>query len=241
MEQSDRGPRILIAEDERPMRIVLGDALDDAGYRVLTVGNGQEALDRALRDKPDLILMDVMMPELDGVETTAELRRLGFASPILMLTAKGQVTDRVAGLDAGADDYLVKPFSRQELLARVRALLRRMNRVEKKIHTMSLGDIQIDFKTRVVTRADGTRPEMTAKELDMLYLLAEQEGSPVSREDFLDRIWGYAAFPTTRTVDNHVASLRAKLEQDPARPRFIKTVYRVGYRLENADINFATS
>jgi DNA-binding response OmpR family regulator len=185
----------------------------------------------ALAEQPDLILLDVMMPKLDGFALCAELRRLGFVSPVLMLTAKGQVTDRVNGLDAGADDYLVKPFSMQELLARVRALLRRTTKPGREANELRLGPVKIDLVRQ--TALNGRKAlHLTAKEFAMLRLLAEADGEPVSRERFLDVVWGYAAFPTTRTVDNHIASLRAKIEREPGKPRFLKTVHGVGYRLE---------
>ena len=223
--------RILIIEDERPMRTALEDVLTAEGHRVLSAADGAAGLDKALVEKPDLILLDVMMPKLDGFAVCAELRRLGITTPVLLLTAKGQVSDRVNGLDAGADDYLVKPFSMDELLARIRALLRRTNRRGKGIGQLKLGDVRIDLVRQSATQ--GKRPlHLTAKEFAMLRLLVEADGEPVSRERFLDAVWGYAAFPTTRTVDNHIASLRAKLEREPGKPRFLKTVHGVGYRLE---------
>ena len=224
-------PRILIIEDERPMRTALEDVLSAEGHRVLSAADGAAGLDKALAEKPDLILLDVMMPKLDGFAVCAELRRLGVTTPVLLLTAKGQVSDRVNGLDAGADDYLVKPFSMDELLARIRALLRRTNRRGKGIGQLKLGDVRIDLVRQSATQ--GKRPlHLTAKEFAMLRLLVEADGEPVSRERFLDAVWGYAAFPTTRTVDNHIASLRAKVEAEPGKPRFLKTVHGVGYRLE---------
>lgn len=223
--------RILIVEDEYAMRRALEDALSAAGYRVLAAPDGQIGLERAVAEKPDLILLDVMMPKLDGFVVAELLRRQGCTSPILMLTAKGSVDDRVAGLDAGADDYLVKPFSTDELLARVRALLRRTKRDERAVLRLRLADVEIDFARQTAVR-NGQDLRLTAKEFAMLRLLAEAEGEAVARERFLDVVWGYAAYPTTRTVDNHVASLRAKLEPVPAEPRFLKTVHGVGYRLE---------
>jgi len=223
--------RVLIIEDEFAMRTALADVLAAEGYRVITAADGASGLKRAIREKPDLVLLDIMMPRLDGFALCAELRRRGHAEPILMLTAKGQVADRVSGLDAGADDYLVKPFSTEELLARVRALLRRTQRQVRAVRELRLGEVRVDL---VRQRAWRGRAEvhLTAKELAMLRLLAEAEGEPVTRERFLDVVWGYGAFPTTRTVDTHMASLRAKLEPDPARPRWLKTVHGVGYRLE---------
>lgn len=223
--------RLLIVEDELPMRTALQDCLQAEGYRVLTAVDGQTGLQRAVDEKPDLVLLDVMLPHLDGFALCAELRRLDQPVPVLMLTAKGQIEDRVAGLDAGADDYLVKPFSTEELLARVRALLRRSHRERRIPRTLQLGDARIDFIQQRAWRAK--KPlYLTAKEFAMLRLLAECAREPVSRERFLDVVWGYTAFPTTRTVDNHIASLRAKLEPDPERPRWIHTVHGVGYRLD---------
>ncbi|HUC86530.1 MAG TPA: response regulator transcription factor [Candidatus Acidoferrales bacterium] len=224
--------RILIIEDETPMRTALADLLAGEGYRPLTAADGESGLQRALHEKPDLILLDVMMPRLDGFAVCAELRRLGNDVPVLILTAKGQIEDRVTGLDAGADDYLVKPFSTDELLARVRALLRRRERKAKSPVKLKLGEAEINLARQTAVRGK-KEIHLTAKEFAMLRLLAEAEGEPVTRERFLDVVWGYTAFPTTRTVDNHMASLRAKLEKDPNDPRWLKTVHGVGYRLEN--------
>jgi len=213
------------------MRTALTDVLSAEGYRVLSAADGESGLRRAIDEKPDLILLDIMMPKLDGYAVCSELRRLSNPVPILMLTAKGQVEDRVTGLDAGADDYLVKPFSTEELLARVRAMLRRIQRQAKVPTTIQLGDVRIDLVKQTAMR--GKKPfHLTAKELSMLRLMAESPGEPISRERFLDVVWGYAAYPTTRTVDNHIASLRSKLERDPDEPRWIKTVHGVGYKLD---------
>src|SRR5216117_3779831 len=223
--------RILIIEDETPMRTALADVLQGEGYRALTAPDGESGLRKAVEEKPDLILLDIMMPKLDGYAVCAELRRLENPVPVLMLTAKGQVEDRVTGLDAGADDYLVKPFSTEELLARLRALLRRSRKQGHAPTTLSMGEAQIDLLKQTALR--GRKPvHLTAKEFAMLRLMAEAQSEPVTRERFLDVVWGYTAFPTTRTVDNHIASLRAKLEPDPDQPRWIKTVHGVGYRLE---------
>ncbi len=223
--------RILLLEDELPMRTALQDVLTSEGYRVLTASDGQSGLDRAVTEKPDLLLLDIMMPKLDGYAVCAELRRRSNPVPILMLTAKGQIEDRVQGLDVGADDYLIKPFSTEELLARVRALLRRTRRQGQFPARLAFGNVEIDLGRQTAHRG---RKELhlTAKEYAMLRLMAETPGEPVSRERFLDLVWGYTAFPTTRTVDNYIASLRAKIEPDPEQPRWVKTVHGVGYKLE---------
>jgi DNA-binding response OmpR family regulator len=225
--------RILIIEDELPMRRALEDALSAEGYRVLSAADGEAGLQRALDEKPDLLLLDVMMPKLDGFELCAELRRLGIHSPVLMLTAKGSLDDRVRGLDTGADDYLVKPFGLEELLARVRALLRRTGRQTAGVAELSLGDVRIDFARQQARR--GTEEiHLSPKEFAMLRLLADAAGKVVSRERFLDVVWGVSAFPTTRTVDTHIATLRSKIEPSPDKPKYIHTVHGAGYRLENA-------
>jgi DNA-binding response OmpR family regulator len=227
-------PRILIIEDEAPMRTALKDVLESEDYRVLTAADGESGLERALAEKPDLVLLDVMMPKMHGFAVCAALRRAGLAAPVLMLTAKGQVEDRVTGLDAGADDYLVKPFSTEELLARVRALLRRFQKQHQAVMKFKLGDVEIDLARQTAVRGRKTL-HLTAKEFAMLRLMMETPGEPVTRERFLDAVWGYAAFPTTRTVDNHIASLRGKIESNPDEPRWLKTVHGVGYKLEAAE------
>ena len=226
------GPRVLVVEDETAMRMALEDCLRGAGFRVILASDGESGLTKALEEKPDLVVLDVMMPRLDGFAVCAELRRLCSRSAILMLTARGQWEDRVQGLDLGADDYLVKPFRTEELLARIRALLRRHERKAGGPLQITLGETQVDLARQTAVRK-GRPVHLTSKEFAMLRLLVDAQGEPVARERFLDVVWGYAAFPTTRTVDNHVANLRAKLERDPASPRWIKTVHGVGYRLEN--------
>jgi DNA-binding response OmpR family regulator len=228
---ADHPARILIVDDERPNRQLLEVMLKPEGFLLFTAASGEEAVAMVAQQPPDLILLDIMMPKLDGFQVCAELRRLANPVPVLMLTAKGQVEDRVVGLDAGADDYLVKPFSTEELLARVRALLRRMEKQTRTPAKLKLGEIEIDMARQTASRGR-KQIHLTAKEFSMLRLMAEAEGEPVSREKFLDVVWGYAAFPTTRTVDNHVASLRDKLEKNPDAPRWIKTVHGVGYKLE---------
>jgi len=226
--------KVLIAEDQPDSRRLLADILGrfhPFGVETFTANNGTDALAMARKEQPDLILLDIMMPKLDGYEVCAELRRLANPVPVLMLTAKGQVDDRVAGLDSGADDYLVKPFSTEELLARVRALLRRAQRQARATMKFKLGEVTIDLARQTAARGKKA-VHLTAKEFAMVRLMAETPGEPVSRERFLDAVWGYAAFPTTRTVDNHIASLRNKIERNPEEPRWIQTVHGVGYKLE---------
>lgn len=232
-EQRKQFSRILIVEDELPMRTALSDCLEAEDYRVITAADGEEGLRRAIDEHPDLVLLDIMMPQLDGFAVCAELRKRSFAAPILMLTAKGQVDDRVKGLDSGADDYLIKPFSTEELLARVRALLRRFQKQSAIPSVVNLGEVRINFARQEAVQK-GKPLHLTAKEFAMLRLMLETPGEPVSRERFLDAVWGYGAFPTTRTVDTHIASLRAKLGDDRENPRWIKTVHGIGYRMEKA-------
>lgn len=227
--------RLLIIEDELPMRTALADVLASEGYRVITAPDGDAGLRRAIEEAPDLVLLDIMMPKLDGYAVCAELRRLGRTVPVLMLTAKGLVEDKVLGLDAGADDYLVKPFSTEELLARVRALLRRLERQTTAApEALRFDDVRIDLVKQTATRGK-KELHLTAKEFSMLRIMAQSPGEPISRERFLDLVWGCAAFPTTRTVDNHIAALRGKIEPHPEKPKWIKTVHGVGYKLEAGD------
>lgn len=221
--------RILIVEDELPMRRALEDCLLHQGYRVLTAVNGVVGLDKAIKEKPDLLLLDVMMPDMNGFDVCASLRHAGKSMPVLMLTAKGEVQDRVQGLDAGADDYLTKPFSTEELLARVRALLRRRQRSEVST-VIHLGNVRIDL-ARQETVKNGKPIELTAREYAMLRLLAQAEGAPVSRDQFLDQVWGFTSFPSTRTVDTHILQLRKKIETHPEEPTWIQSVHGIGYRL----------
>lgn len=223
--------RLLIIEDEAPMRTALVETLKAEGYRVLSSADGPSGLELACTEPFDLVLLDVMMPGLDGFAVCRELRQRGRSMPVLMLTAKGQVDDRVHGLDSGADDYLVKPFSLRELLARVRALLRRKEREQAIGNSLEIGDATIDFTKRTLIRGTDSF-DLSEKELGMLRLLAAEAGETVSREKFLDVVWGYHAYPSTRTVDNFIAALRTKLEQDPANPRHLVTVRGVGYRLD---------
>lgn len=221
---------ILIIEDETAMRTALVDTLIAHGHRVDSAVDGSSGLKKALEGGHDLILLDVMMPKLDGLALCETLRRRGVQTPVLMLTARGQIDERVAGLDAGADDYLVKPFSSRELLARVRALLRRAERGGPAPEVLTMGDVMIDLTHQTATRA-GRALDLSEREFQMLRLLVQNQGKAVTREQFLDAVWGYNTYPTTRTVDNFISSLRAKIEPDPKSPRHLITVHGVGYRL----------
>ena len=226
--------KLLIIEDELPMRTALCETLKAEGYKVRAAADGATGLERALREEHDLILLDVMMPKLDGYALCRELRRKGRKTPVLMLTAKGMVDDRVDGLDAGADDYLVKPFAMRELLARVRALLRRAERGDAAPDQLVLGKTVIDF-VRQTALQEGRSIELSMREFAMLRLMASRPGEAISRETFLDEVWEYNAWPTTRTVDNFIASLRSQLEPEPESPRYILTARGAGYRLAVPD------
>lgn len=208
------------------MRLALKETLRSQGYGVTLAENGEQALEAACEGEFDLILLDVMMPRLDGYAVCRELRRRERHLPILMLTAKGEVDDRVKGLDCGADDYLVKPFSRKELFARTRALLRRSMREEVVPDVLTVGDRKIDFISRRV-ESEGGIESLSEKEIGILRLLISRSAEPVSRESFLDVVWGYQEFPSTRTVDNFVHTLRSKLNDEDA--QLIVTIRGRGY------------
>ncbi|KPL13684.1 MAG: hypothetical protein AMS26_13430 [Bacteroides sp. SM23_62] len=222
--------KILIIEDELDLVRGIKMNLVDEGYEVDYALNGKVGLEKALKEKPDLILLDIMLPGMDGLEICKELRRNKVDIPILMLTAKGEEIDKVIGLEIGADDYISKPFSIRELLARIKAHLRRENRsVETVPGVFQLGSMKIDFDHYKVIRKD-VEIDLTSLEVDVLRYLIGMDGKVVSRDDLLDKIWGYEKYPTTRTIDNHILKLRKKIEIDPNHPRHILTVYGGGYR-----------
>lgn len=222
--------KILIIEDEEDLVKGLKLNLADEGYEVDYALNGKEGLEKALNEKPDLILLDIMLPGMNGLEICKELRQKKLDIPILMLTAKGEEIDKVIGLEIGADDYISKPFSIRELLARVKAHLRRENRGGEAVPpVVQLETVKIDFGHYKVIR-EGEETDLTSLELDVLRYLIGQDGKVVSRDDLLDKIWGYEKYPTTRTIDNHILKLRKKIELDPNHPRHILTVYGGGYR-----------
>lgn len=220
---------ILVVEDDPAILRGLADNLAFESYDVLTAADGDTGYRLAREKKPDLIVLDLMLPRMSGYEVCRKLRGEGLQIPILMLTARGEEADRILGLDLGADDYVSKPFSVRELLARIRAILRRAQPPRALPDELRFEDVVVDFRSWEAMR-DGKPLEMTRKEFSVLRYLASRAGEVVSRDELLNEVWGYENYPTTRTVDNHIAGLRNKLEIDPAQPRYLRTVHGVGYK-----------
>jgi two-component system, OmpR family, alkaline phosphatase synthesis response regulator PhoP len=222
--------RLLLVEDEPGLQLALSDRLASEGYQVETAGDGNVAVARATGEPFDIIVLDVMLPGRDGFDVARTLRQQGIQTPILMLTARGQVVDRVVGLKLGADDYLTKPFEMIELLARLEALLRRAPAAAGvALERYQFGDVVVDVRKAEVTK-NGSLMELSAKEFHLLRYFIEHRGATISREELLHEVWGYQATPSTRTVDVHVAWLRQKLEANPRVPQFILTVHGLGYK-----------
>lgn len=225
--------KVLVVEDDPAILRGLSDNLRFEGYEVITATDGEAGYRLQAERKPDLILLDLMLPRMSGLEFCRKLRGEGIQTPVLMLTARSEEADRVLGLDLGADDYVAKPFSVRELMARVRALLRRSQQGTDAGAALPddvrFGSAEVDFRS-YEARRDGTPIEMTRKEFAMLRYLASRAGQVVSRDDLLNEVWGYDSYPSSRTVDNHVAGLRAKLERDASQPEHIRTVHGVGYK-----------
>ncbi|MDP8245771.1 MAG: response regulator transcription factor [Candidatus Hinthialibacter antarcticus] len=223
-------PRILIIEDEPDMRRGLQDNLEFENYMVVTTANGVEGLRLAQKEEFDLILLDLMLPGMDGIDVCRHLKDGGSLTPIIMLTARGSEADKIEGLEIGADDYITKPFSLRELLARIKAILRRTQiEPRESIHTFQFSDVTLDFDHMTATK-NGEELEFSPREMEIMKLLVESEGKIVSREQFLKQVWGYDNVPATRTVDNHIAKLRQKIEIEPDSPQHIITAHRQGYR-----------
>lgn len=223
--------RILLVEDEETLVLGLSHALTREGYEVQIARDGLSALSSLHDSAFDLMLLDVMLPRKSGFDVLAQLRREKRKVPVILLTAKNQEVDKIHGLDLGADDYVTKPFALGELLARIRSRLRgRAIDMETPDH-IQLGEAMIDLRAMKVTRGEQVE-ELSLREVDMLKLLWRERGAPVSRERFLDEVWKHERFPTTRTVDQHMVKLRHKVEVDPANPRFLRTAFGLGYRLE---------
>jgi two-component system alkaline phosphatase synthesis response regulator PhoP len=222
--------KILIVEDEEDLLRGLEISLSKEGYKVLKATRGETGVKVAIKENPDLIILDVMLPGISGLDVCRELRQKGTDVPIIMLTAKSEEIDRVVGLEIGADDYVTKPFSLRELLARIRVRLRRQpRRATETLVRYRFGDIEIDFEKFSATRR-GKSIELTPREFDILKLLIRCRGEVVTRDRMFDEVWGYESYPSTRTVDSHILKLRQKLEDDPANPRYILTIYGEGYK-----------
>jgi DNA-binding response OmpR family regulator len=221
--------RILIVEDDPAILRGLSDNLAYEKYDVITATDGDTAKRLIERERLDLIVLDLMLPRVSGYEVCRHARAGGVRTPIIMLTARGDEADRILGLDLGADDYVTKPFSVGELMARIRALLRRTSEPVTELNELRCGDLAVDFRC-YAARKGGRIIDMTPKEFGVLRYLASRPGIVVRRDELLDAVWGYESAPTTRTIDNHIASLRAKLEPTPSEPRHLLTIHAVGYK-----------
>jgi len=221
--------KVLVIEDDAAILRGLADNLTHEGYEVFMATTGEVGYEIQKTQKPDLIILDLMLPRMSGLELCRKLRNEGVQTHILMLTARSEESDRVIGLDLGADDYVTKPFSLRELMARVRALLRRASPSAGLPDELRFGDVEVDF-LRYIALRNGEPVEMTRKEFATLRLLVSKAGEVVTRDELLNEVWGYESYPISRTVDNHIAGLRAKLEADPAHPVHIRTVHGVGYK-----------
>ena len=223
--------RILLVEDEPGLLLTLSDRLSREGYRVETAADGVTGLERASGERFDLILLDVMLPAMNGFDVCRELRRRDVETPVIMLTARGQVVDRVVGLKLGADDYLTKPFDTVELLARIEARLRRAPQEEPAppADVYRFGGVHVDFRRAEASR-EGEAIDLSAREFQLLKYFIEHRGATLSREELLNEVWGYNSMPSTRTVDVHVAWLRQKIEPNPRHPYFLLTVHGMGYK-----------
>ena len=221
--------KILVVEDEPNMVAGLRDNFEFEGYQVITARDGVEGLQRALDESPDLVVLDVMMPRMSGLEVCKQLRAKRGSIPIIMLTARGQEVDKVVGLELGADDYVTKPFSIRELLARVKAVLRRTSVVPKDQDRRSFGEVEVDLRKCRVLKS-GHVVDISSKEFELLKYFIIHSGETLSRDRLLEDVWGYDNYPTTRTVDTHLVRLRQKLEPNPDQPQYFLTVHGTGYR-----------
>jgi len=222
-------PKILIVEDEPSMVAGLRDNFEFEGYSVITAPDGVAGLERALSESPDLVILDVMMPRMSGLDVCKQLKSKRPATPIIMLTARGQEVDKVVGLELGADDYVTKPFSIRELLARVKAVLRRSGNLPKQGEKFAFGEVEVNLRNCQVSRK-GKALDFSSKEFELLKYFLVHPGETLSRDRLLEEVWGYDHFPTTRTVDAHIVRLRQKVEPRPEEPRFILTVHGTGYK-----------
>jgi two-component system alkaline phosphatase synthesis response regulator PhoP len=221
--------RLLLVEDEPGLVLTLSDRLAREGYTIESSGDGESALERAAAGGFDLVLLDVMLPRMNGFDVLRELRRRSIETPVIMLTARGQTVDKVVGLKLGADDYVTKPFEMVELLARIEAKLRRAPTPTRPADGYLFGDLRVDFRRAEVTK-QGDALNLSAREFQLLRYFIEHRGATLTREELLNEVWGYNAMPSTRTVDVHVAWLRQKVEPNPRHPQFILTVHGLGYK-----------
>ncbi|HZI20266.1 MAG TPA: response regulator transcription factor [Pyrinomonadaceae bacterium] len=221
--------KVLIVEDDQAMAVALRDGFSYEGYNVQVARDGQTGLRLASERGLDLVILDVMLPRMSGLDVCRQLRSEGNSTPIIMLTARGQEIDKVLGLKTGADDYVTKPFSFLELMARVEAVLRRATKTADEVEGAQFGDVEINFKT-FEAKKGGRAIELSPREYKMMRYFVEHRGEVVTRDELLDHVWGYTGLPLTRTVDMHIAKLRQKIEDTPGDPRHIITVHRVGYK-----------
>jgi DNA-binding response OmpR family regulator len=221
--------RILIIEDDPAILVGLEDSLKEDHYEVLTANDGELGYQMGQKENVDLIILDLMLPKKNGIEICKGLRKIGVSIPILMLTSKKEEMDKVLGLEVGADDYVTKPFSIRELLARIKALLRRNTEMKKEIENYSFGEITLDFMKHEAYKK-GKQFELSATEFSILKYFINSEGVVISRHQLLDDVWGYENYPTTRTVDNFILNIRKKIEEDPANPRHLLTIHKAGYK-----------
>ena len=221
--------RILIIEDDPAILVGLEDSLREEHYEVLTANDGELGYQMGQKENIDLIILDLMLPKKNGIEICKDLRNIGVSIPILMLTSKKDEMDKVLGLEIGADDYVTKPFGIRELLARIKALLRRKTEINKDIETFSFGDVFLDFIKHEANK-NGKSIELSATEYNILRYFINSEGAVISRHQLLDDVWGYENYPTTRTIDNFILSIRKKIEDDPSNPKHLITVHKAGYK-----------
>ncbi len=222
-------PKVLIVEDDDSMAVALKDGFEYEGFHVELARDGAIGLRFALDKSPDVIILDVMLPKMSGLDVCRKIRERGDRVPIIMLTARGQEVDKVLGLKLGADDYITKPFSFLELMARVEALMRRAGGFPDQLESFNFADIEIDFRRHEARKA-GAEISLSPREFDLLKFFASHRGEVVSRDQLLEAVWGYGSDSMTRTVDMHIAKLRKKIEECPSEPRHIITVHRVGYK-----------
>jgi len=220
---------ILIVEDDSSILKGLKENLELEHFKVLTESDGEQGFKSAIKNKPDLIILDVMLPSKNGFDICRDIRGENMNTPVIMLTGKSAESDKVLGLELGADDYITKPFSIRELIARINAILRRVNNIEKDFDNYTFTDITLDFK-RLEAVKGKRKLEMSLKEFEILKFFIKHEGEVVSRNQLLDEVWGYDVFPTTRTVDNYILMIRKKIENNPSVPKHIQTIHTAGYK-----------